>query len=330
MGQLTQCVIFLLIVLEFYPFMQNIFIFLIMSLLSSTLFATTLNENPPISLFNNKWGIENVSLDKVTQIVRNNFNLQSYRAVKVQVIYNAKHLPDHLLVFLLKKQLHGFTLARVNIDYQYKVLSIENNYQVTKEDNDQQPGKSVNAVACPDIEAQFIAFAPNDDDLEQNITVEVGKAALKHKLKLISLLKNDATRENYLNYMSCPKLVGNFYDGDANPKDIVTVDGYITASEIAELLAKKFRFKVTNIWLACEAFNDPMKSSVIDIAETQKYAAGINDLRIGPSDRAAACAMEGAMKHLPMKETFDACYKKLDIPSDHWGFDGNGSNYFGI
>ncbi len=185
---------------------------------------------------------------------------------------------------------------------------------------------SYTATSTP---ANTNTFAPNDDTLEQNITKGVAAHATAAGLKTKSLLITDATRTNYLNYMTCPNLEGNFYDGDANPNVIVTHDGTISASDISTVLASKFRLRVTNIWLACEAFNDPMKSAVITSAQTQVYAAGINDLLVGPSDNAAACAMKAAIDGQAMHEAFDACYKKDDKPSDHWGWGGNGSDFLG-
>ena len=71
-----------------------------------------------------------------------------------------------------------------------------------------------------------------------------------------------------------------------------------------------------------------MKSVILNDAQSQKYAAGINDLEVGPSDNAAACTMNAAIDGKPETASFQACYNKLDIPSDHWGFGGDGSDYF--
>lgn len=307
--------------------MRRILLLALVSLFSSLAFATNTSA---ISFFKNKYGTEHISQEKIIQLVQSHFDVNQYRNVKVQVIYNNKKQVDHLLVFLFSKEYHTFTLTRVNVDYQYNVLSMEKEYRLTKEDRDQQPGVSLKDVKCPNNATRFIAFAPNNMQLEQEVTIDVANAAKKHLLKTVSLLKEKATRENYLNYMSCPKLVGNFYDGDSDPNEFITVDGVITADDMKELLAGKFRYKVTNIWLACQAFKDPMGSAVIDTVQAQKYAAGLNNLLVGPSDYAGACAMKAAMNHLPMKLSFDICYKMYDDPRDIWGYGGYGSNYFGV
>lgn len=80
--------------------------------------------------------------------------------------------------------------------------------------------------------------------------------------------------------------------------------------------------------MACEAFNDPMKLAVINGANSQKYAAGLNDLQVGPSDETAFCTMQNAIDGTSISESFDFCYNTYDIKNDHWGLGGNGSDYF--
>lgn len=285
------------------------------------------NAGTEINLFDTNHSNATVPLTKITNIVKSYFDIDQYRAVKIQVINNAQNKPDHILVYLFSKKYHGFQVARLNINSEYQVSNVLLNYQLTSTDFSQQPG--VGGAVCPNQSIQFIAFAPNNNKLEQQITKTVADHAKINNLNTVLLTLDQATRQNYLNYMSCPKLVGNFYDGDADSGGITTVDGYISSDDIKTELAKKFRYKVTNIWLACEAYNDPMKSVMLNDAQSQKYAAGINDLLVGPSDEAAACTMNAAIDGKPETASFQVCYKKLDKPSDHWGFGGSGSDYFG-
>jgi hypothetical protein len=263
----------------------------------------------------------------VRSIVNANFDVAQYREVRVHTIFkNGK--PDYLLVTLSSKTFHKFELVKVNLDQDWQVLSVQRNYMMRSQQNPLSLPVGF-TPKCPDTSIEFIAMCPNDDSLEQNITKDVAQYAQSHGLKTVELLLTQATSENYLNYMACPNLKGNFYDGDSNPEEFVTYDGLISSSEIAKLLKGQFRFQVTNIWLACEAFNDPIKSSIIETAQTQKYAAGINDLLVGPSDNTAACAMKAGIDGNPMTASFKACYDQLDSPEDQWGFDGHGSDYFG-
>ena len=307
-------------------------------IVSSLLFASSANADTNISYFNSTSHASAMSMDKITQLVRTHFDIQQYRNIKLQVVSTNTHASQSVLVYLFSKTSHSVKLAKMTVDANFQNVSIINNYHLTAEDTAAQPGISVMKAHCPDPAVQFIAFAPNDMALEQEKTIEVAKAAEAHGLKTVRLLLKDATRTNYINYMSCPLLEGNFYDGDANPELITTVDGELESMIIARLLRNQFKFKATNIWLACEAFNDPMKTTMIDTAQSQKFAAGINDLIIGPSDNAAACAMEAALDGKPMTVAFNTCYDQLDKDHndpddpdhiDQWGFDGKGSDYFG-
>lgn len=269
------------------------------------------------------------TIQQIKKIITTHFNLNSVREIRVQLIVNKKHQPDHLLVYLLAKQQHKVEMARVDVDADLNVLAVQRHYRLDISDMDEQPGVSSNKAKCPDESIEFISFCPNDDNLEQSITVKVAKAAEAKPLKTIRLLLDDATRQNYLNYMKCPQLKGNFYDGDANPELITTVDGFISASDLDKTLPNQFNFKVTNIWLACEAFNDPMKTTMLSTVQSQKYAAGVNDLLVGPSDRTAACTMIAGIAGKSLTDSFKACFAKYDDPEDQWGFDGGGSDIFG-
>ncbi|MBX3710185.1 MAG: hypothetical protein KIT56_02650 [Gammaproteobacteria bacterium] len=284
---------------------------------------------PTITFIHSKYSDSTVPTAKIARLVKENFDVNQFRQIKTQVIYNEQHQIDHVLVYLFSKKYHGFELVRMNLGKNFQVISVQEKYQLSKSDYAQQPGINIKEAKCPDPSIEFIAFAPNDDSLEQKITQDVANAAESHSLKTVRLFLNDATSKNYLNYMTCPKLKGNFYNGDADPEVITTVDGVIRYRDIEAVLYHQFRYKVTNIWLACMAYNDPIKTSVIDVAQSQKYAAGINDLLVGPSDRAAACAMKKAMDGKPMTASFNECYLKYDVSDDKWGFGGNGADIFG-
>jgi hypothetical protein len=200
---------------------------------------------------------------------------------------------------------------------------------LTDQDIAAQPEVSGAASRCPDPSVEFLVFAPNRNPFEQWISKDVAKYAQSHGLKTAQLYVSQATRTNLIAYLNCPRLKGSFYNGDANPAMVATHDGVVTAKEFQEQLSGQFGHQVTNIWLACEAYNEPMKSVMLSKLESQKYAAGINDLMVGPSDQTAACAMKAAISGQAMGKSFQDCYKKYDVSKDKWGFGGAGSDYFG-
>ncbi len=265
-----------------------------------------------------------LSSSNIEALVTKNLNVAPYRLVRVQVIMDAMEGHSHLLVHLHSKTRHSVHFAAIFLDSHFNVVRVIDPYALKEQDRAGQP--EVASTACPDPTAEFIAFCPNDVALEQQITKDVAQSARAHGLKTAELLIKDATRANYLAYMSCPNVKGNFYDGDSNPSEFVTVDGVITADEMRSV---RFNYSVTNIWLACQAFNDPMMSSLINDAQSQKFAAGISDLEVGPSDNTGKCAMIAALDGQPMTQAFHDCYNQYDVTTDQWGFDGKGADLFG-
>ena len=277
--------------------------------------------------------INEINMSTIESLITQKVNVSLYNQVKAQVIYNKDGQPDHILVFLIALHRHSFKILRININSNYGLLSSSTqNYQLTANDVAQRPGIP-SSLSCPDTSIQFISVAPNDvtsSRNDQQYAIQADRAATANGLHTFLLLGKDATSANWLNYMSCPKLEGNFYDGDSDSSSVLTHDGYLTNKDFSTILKGKFRLKVTNIWLACQAYNDPMKSAVINDDQTQKYAAGISDLLCGPSDETAVCTMEGVLNgSKKISTTFSECYKQNDKPEDKWGLGGNGSDYFG-
>jgi hypothetical protein len=301
---------------------------------SALIFSISAEAETTISFFNSKHDYTSLSTTTIKQLIKDHIDVDHYKNVKIQIIYNANHQPDHLLAYLFSKKFHHVDVTKIPLGNASHNKSAVQHYQLNTEDLAQQPGIQSKSAVCPDPSVEFISFAPNHDDYEVAKAEDVASAAEAHHLKTVRLLRDNATRTNYLNYMACPNLKGNFYDGDSNPEVIVAADGVIYSKDIEQLLRNQFRFKVTNIWLACQAYNDPMKTAVMDTAQSQKYAAGINDLEIGPSDEAAVCAMKAAIDGKPITASFQECYNTLDKPKDgwvdQWGFGGSGSDYFGV
>jgi hypothetical protein len=301
-----------------FPTLALLFLFVVSNAIASTP-VEILGVNHPSAPF---------SSEQVTNDIRAHFDVDSFRLVRAQAIYQQSGAPDHWLIYLFSKKYHRMDFAMATLDGQYRIQSVAKNYRLRPMDITQQPGGRATDATCPDTTTQFISFAENDDSLEQSTTAEVTQAAQAKNLKTVTLLISQATRQNYLNYMSCPALEGNFYDGDANPQALATADGMVSSDDISTVLKGKFKYWVTNIWVACEAYNDPMLSAVQNDAQAKKYAAGINDLEVGPSDKAAACAMEAALANNPMTGAFNDCVQKDDTADDHWGWGGNGSDLF--
>ncbi len=269
------------------------------------------------------------SLDEATIIenIKTNFNVDQYRLVRAQVI-SKNGQPDHLLVYLHSKKYHKLEVASVPLGSNFGFVSVERNHEVSASDLLATSTPKAGDVACPDTTTQFIAIAPNDDTFEQGIAKAVAAAANKAGLKTVELYGKDATGAAWMNYMSCPNLKGNFYDGDSNPSEIAVANGVLSSSQLQSGLTGAFRFDVTNIWVACEAYNNPMLDVVQQDMQAKKYAAGINDLEVGPSDNAAQCAMIADINGQYMTDAWASCIKQNDQTQDQWGWGGTGSDLF--
>lgn len=291
-------------------------------------YAVVAQTTTPIKILHGVLDSVTVSDSEIENLVRQNLDIEQYREIKVQIVSDPHQGPGYLLVHLLSKKFHKVQFASIQLAKEPNLSRIEHNYRLKEQDLLLQPGPRVEDAKCPDESVEMIVFCPNDIYIELEASQDVANAAKAKGLHTVELYKNAATRKAYLNYMSCPKLKGNFYDGDSDPEIFTTVDGVISAKEISTILYKKWEHKVTNIWLACQAYNPPMLPAVIGDAQARKYAAGVNDLLVGPSDRAGACAMKAAIEGKPMEESFHDCYKKHDVAANIWGFGGNGSDYF--
>jgi hypothetical protein len=134
-------------------------------------------------------GLRSPKIEKaVTEAVTANFDMSQYREMRIKIV------GDHAVVFLFSKKYHRFDSIAVKLDQNGAVKSIERNYRLQPADR-----AHLDKPQCPDTAVQFIAFAPNDDDLEQSVTVDVATEAKAKGLKTVELLKQDATSQSYLN-----------------------------------------------------------------------------------------------------------------------------------
>lgn len=178
-------------------------------------------------------------------------------------------------------------------------------------------------LKCPDNETQVVAFCPNMYPVEQKVTKRVYDEAVSLGFKSVLLSVDNATKTNFLNYASCPKLVALFYDGDGDPSAITAVDDLIYYTDISRL---NWNYQVTSYWLACNTYNSPMLDSVT-VINPRKWTAGISSLWVGSSDDAASSAMIAALHGKCLTESFDHYVTKYDSnTSDVWGFGGFGPN----
>lgn len=255
------------------------------------------------------------------------FAADAIREIKAQPVFDGEGKLAYLLVQLFSRRTHRLELVRVDVDAELRFRAVVRDYEPSSAELEARTAES-DDPQCPDDTVEFIALCPNGNAFEQGITREVAAAARARGLVTVELIESAATRQAWLDYMSCPKLRGNFYDGDSTKSYIAVFDGLLSYKELRRALTNRWNHAVTNLWVACRAYNDPMLSVVQRDAQAKKYAAGVNDLIVGPADTTALCAIRAWLEGAPMGASFEECYRKHDVAEDRWGFGGDGSDRF--
>lgn len=290
-----------------------------------------------IAFWTTKRGNTNLPRDKIVSMVKQTIDLNNVAAMKIQVIFDEQNSPEHILVFKLSNKYLEAAIDKINIDSNFNFISLERNYKLSPYDIAQRIPELANA-SCPDPTIRFIVFAPFEEGKEiseQRLANSVADTAVAHNLKTVRLLLKDATAQNYLSYMTCPNLIGNYASthGFEDGK-LMTYDGYIIPSDISSILTEKFKFKVTTIWAACLVFASPMAAAMIEDAETQKFIAGITKVPIDVGTQIAASTMIRIISDANIKiaDAFGFYWKQYnkDPIKNKWGIniDGFGSDYF--
>jgi hypothetical protein len=285
----------------------------------------------PITLFNTQDGNYTIPLSRVTQLVNNYINLNNYRRVKIQVINNATHQPDHILVYLFSKKYQRFTITKINITPDYQAINIEKNYQLNAMDLSQQPSIQKHFPHCPLQSTQLLVIGPNNIHAQLAGALAVADAGKQAHLNTVKLLRSNATRKNILNYMRCPRLIGIYYVGDGNDNLISAIDGVIDTNDFKKYLKNQFHHTVTIAFSSAYGFQDPLKTTMTNDTQAQKYIASYDPLYTGFPDKTASCTMTAIIEN-PAQDinvAFQGCYAAYGSLGDHWGIAGDGSNYFG-
>jgi len=288
----------------------------------------------PIRVIESKYFSPDIPTVNITNAIKKSFDLKRYSKISYQIIYNKKHQPDHIIVYLFSRSSRKLSFARMNITPQYDIKNIVLNYTLTEQDDDQQPGIKSDQAVCPNPATQILIFTtskttPIYTGITYRMTLAVANYAKTKGLETVMLAGKDATRTNYLNYLTCPNLIANYYDGYGSNTHIDTIDGVISANDFEKLFNKQFKYRVVNIFTSSYAFEDPMQSTMIDTVQSQKFASGINDLTIGVSDVTGTCIMVNIIDGQSITESVKHCVEDWENYDDQWGAGGKGSDYLG-
>lgn len=296
-------------------------------LVSSSLFAAT-----PIKVIaNTHFDHQNLSNEKIIEIIKGSIHLDNRAdifGVRVQPIFNPQNGKiDHLLVYLLSSKTYSYTITRIDLYANAQASKVIENYHFNKEDNAQQPRSLIGAIECPDNNIEIVTATPVPEIPTAKTAVEtIANQAKSYRYKSTQLLGEEATVNNYVAYLSCPKLKGFLNIGHGYNEGIILADGILSSEMIRTELKGKFQKRAVIAFNSCEVFNNPLKQTMIDDADARKYSGGISPLLIGPSEAASQCFWDAAFKLHPMAFSVSYCNLKFD-PRDQWGMGGKGWNF---
>ncbi|MBV8802915.1 MAG: hypothetical protein JO131_08155 [Gammaproteobacteria bacterium] len=301
--------------------------YLTLSVVSSIFLTSAAFANEiPVNLMGSATAMNSAPINIILDIVKQNIDLSSSSGnakASVQVIYKNKK-PDYLLVYLFSAKNYSFTVTKIQLNENYQVQSIISNYQLQTEDDANQP--TITAPVCPDNSIEFVSSTPADTITTAKAAVEnVYNDALAHHYKAVKLLGAEATVASYQNWFACPNLKGFFNIGHGDKNEIVLADGYLKAKFFAGVEHGKLKEKAVVLFNSCQVDNPPLKPSIVESSDAQKYAGGVTNLLIGPSESASQCFWAKAFNDEGMTKAIEVCNQQYD-PSDQFGISGHGSD----
>lgn len=269
-----------------------------------------------IKLFGSRKEYESFDLQdesKVVEVVQNHILPKSkaeYLRVNVKIKRKSDYAPDHIVAYLLRKDIYTAEVVRVNVDSNYQVKDITFDYEdsedaedeeipteeeFVEEDEEGELLEEEDAFGAAEYTGEeeyeyafdFIAATPVPEISSAKAAVEkLHQLATQAGLRSKMLLGAEATVANYKQYLTSG-LKGFVNIGHGNTSLIVLYDGTLNASWFNGLSSKPLRPSVV-YFNSCKVFNDPLKSAVMK-AGARTFIGGIVNLLIGPSEEVCKC-----------------------------------------
>ena len=228
---------------------------------------------------------------------------------------------ENLLLYHLSEYTYGYLVSRVWF-YQLKDAVGNNHYIAAEIETPYRPNTAMQHYGltalrpgvCPDNATEYVAgTACQEYPTAANYTFADYMLADNQGLGAQLLIGLSATRQNYVDFMSCPQLGGFNNIGHGSPDAILLTDGVLTSDDFAGM---KFRNITSIIFNSCQVMNPPM-SDVMNANGARFYSGGISTLTIGTSEPVTYCFWQSVLQGRNMTETLTDC-ANMD-PNDVWG-----------
>jgi hypothetical protein len=291
------------------------------------------NTQVPIRIIGSQQGFYDQDLGEeaqITDVVRQRVlptREGEYLRVDVKVRRTPQGQPDHLVTYLLRKDIYLAEVVRVDVDRDYEVTGMEEDYV---EDVPEEPPEGDWDEESP---VEFIA--PSADAADESLDLAEGGYGLEFVaatpvpevptakaavMALHNLATSVGLRSTYLlgpgasvaAYKShlTSGLKGFVNIGHGNTSSIILSDGALPASWFSAQPANALAPTVA-YFNSCQVFNDPLRRAVMK-AGARTYIGGIVNLAIGPSEDVCRCFWDRVLGGRPsprMKPALTNCEK---------------------
>ena len=261
-------------------------LFLSLIILISTSLSVFAADNVKI-LSSKNYASNQVNETKIVALINDLFKLNSnsyaFNQARVKPIFLNENnsTPEYLVVYLLKKDSYYFETKRVNLNSDYSVKSIQENYLETTTDREGFEMPYQASYADDDVTAVF-ATCCNDIPSAVAGVNEATKTAQAAGYTVRTLVGATATVNAYKYWLSKPnvKIFGNI--GHGSPSGIVLADGTLDNNYFNSLATTALNNKVL-YFNSCQVHNNPLEGAILH-AGVQKFIGGNINLYIGSSE----------------------------------------------
>lgn len=277
--------------------------------------------------------------NQVIELVKKTLNINSespYRTVRIRLIYNDQNEVKALIVYLLSSINKSLDLVRINLNDNFTVASIINDYQLQQADLSQSPNYAHKLSAkCPDDSVQFVIGNNFDGDASVEKEIQrVYQFAKDKGYNPVLMNINDAngpqpTVQAYENWLQCPNVKGFYNESHGWEAGIVLSDDEFMFTRVDRELTNKLHHEII-LFDSCLTFHNPLLAAITDVnrGNVQQYIAGFISLPFGASERTAACFWKAAFNKQELNQKMlGDCAKQNRLQIDGFKIDGSGDKY---
>ena len=220
---------------------------------------------------------------------------EKYHSVSVKVEREANGSPKALIAYMLRKNSYTADVTRVDIDQEYKVQAIQEDYDESRDIGDEAEEESEEggpAYAEYDV-VDFVAGTPVPEIPTAKAAVEaVAQMADSVGLTTKILLGVDASVANYKHYLKSG-LQGFVNVGHGWTQGIVLDDGRLRFTWFQGLTDRPLSPAVI-YFNSCQVHNPPLQPAIMS-SGARTFIGGIVNLLIGPSEKVCQCFWNKAL-----------------------------------